>query len=192
MYRIYETEAIILSAAPSAECGRAYTLLTPELGIVVARAEGVRKSASKFRYALQTLSTLSLSLVRGKGFYRIVHAEPRLSYRSLLASASGALSLAARIAWLLRRMVGEGEANPKLFAVIKEFLILLSTTPRESLSLLEIATVMRVLSLLGYFPERSEYADMFEGPLAPALPRVGALREHLIKDINEALSASHL
>ena len=68
MYRIYETEAVILSSTSISEVSRVYTLLTRDFGIILARAEGVRKSSSKFRYVLQNLSLASLSLVRGKGF----------------------------------------------------------------------------------------------------------------------------
>ena len=42
------------------------TLLTPELGLVRARAEGVRRSGAKLAHALQTLHASDVILVRGK------------------------------------------------------------------------------------------------------------------------------
>ncbi|MEK7505658.1 MAG: DNA repair protein RecO [Patescibacteria group bacterium] len=192
MYRIYNTEAVVLSGSPTSEGSRTFSLLTEDFGLIQAHAEGVRKSASKFRHALQTFSLVSVSLVRGRGKFRIIHANTTSSYREIMKSVPGALSLCGRISWLLRRMIPEEEKNRAVYLSVKEFFLLLPKMQEEQFPLLEIAAVMRILSALGYFPARSEYHTLFEGDISLVLPRIKDLRKNIIADINTALVDSHL
>mgnify|MGYP001567250827 CR=1 FL=1 len=70
----YETRGIVLSRAPSGEANAFITLITPELGLVRARAQGVRKPGAKLAAALATFAESSLVLVRGKEDWRIAGA----------------------------------------------------------------------------------------------------------------------
>lgn len=55
----------MLARHPIKESALLLTLLTEELGLVWARAEGLRKPGAKLAHALQTLSGAEVTLVRG-------------------------------------------------------------------------------------------------------------------------------
>lgn len=112
-YHIYTTKGLVLSAKPLREADRVYSILTRELGLVRATATGVRKEGSKLRGALEPFSLTSVSLVRGKEYWRLTAAE---LIRRLPAEAALARPLA-----LIERLVPGEEAHPELFdAVINE------------------------------------------------------------------------
>lgn len=74
-YHIYTTKGIVLSERPWRESDRIYSILTRELGLVHATAIGVRKEASKLRGAIEPVSLSTVSLVRGKEYWRLTSAE---------------------------------------------------------------------------------------------------------------------
>ena len=65
-HTIYTTEAIILKRVATGEADVTLWILTEDLGIIVARAQGARKEVSKMRSHLQVLDLLSLSVVKGR------------------------------------------------------------------------------------------------------------------------------
>jgi hypothetical protein len=72
MYKIYETKGYVLSSIPSGEADRLLNVFTKELGLVRAKAQGIRYEKSKLRFSTQDFSEVNISLVRGKGYWRLV------------------------------------------------------------------------------------------------------------------------
>src|SRR3989338_9216530 len=70
----YETRGIVLSRSSLGEANAFITLLTPELGLVRARAQGLRRSGAKLAAALPTLAESSVVLVRGRDGWRLAGA----------------------------------------------------------------------------------------------------------------------
>ncbi|MDE1919605.1 MAG: recombination protein O N-terminal domain-containing protein, partial [Patescibacteria group bacterium] len=70
----YETRGIVLSRAPAGETNALVTLLTPGLGIVRARAQGLRRSGAKLAAALATFAESEVVLVRGREGWRVTGA----------------------------------------------------------------------------------------------------------------------
>jgi recombinational DNA repair protein (RecF pathway) len=60
----YSTTAIVLSRTPLAEASALVTLLTADVGLIRARAQGVRKPGAKMASALQTLIESDVMLLR--------------------------------------------------------------------------------------------------------------------------------
>src|SRR3989344_8524709 len=71
MQHKYLTRAIVLGRYPVKEAGSTVVLLTQDLGLVRARAEGLRRSGAKLAHALQTLSEVDATLLRGKEGWRL-------------------------------------------------------------------------------------------------------------------------
>lgn len=65
----------MLSKVNRREADRVYSILTRDFGLVRASALGVRKEASKLRGALEPVSLVRISLVRGKEYWRITSVE---------------------------------------------------------------------------------------------------------------------
>lgn len=186
-HQIYTTQALILASRDFGESNRWYYLLTPDYGLIIARAQGVRELKSKLRGHLKLFELAQISLVRGREYWRLIGTEKVASQaktfsvprkqspeheKSLgLLRSSGAASLAAqaRVANLLRRLLPEAAADPALFEVVKKGF---ADLPGG-----EVKLVWKILRQLGYI----------------ARPEIGDSSEKvLIQEINHALSHSHL
>ena len=84
MHHIYHTEAFVLGSNQNGEDSKIITLYTKELGLVRAKAQGIRKLASKLRFTLQNFSYAKVDLVRGKEIWRITTASPLDSNTDIL------------------------------------------------------------------------------------------------------------
>ncbi|MBX4206578.1 recombination protein O N-terminal domain-containing protein [Candidatus Parcubacteria bacterium] len=113
-YHIYTTKGIVLGAWPLREADRTYSILTRDLGLVRASASGVRKEESKLRGALEPFVLSSVSLVRGKEYWRITSAE---TLRPIPAEAGIGRPLA-----LLEKLVQGEAAHPELFDAVETHL----------------------------------------------------------------------
>lgn len=162
-YTIHTTEGLVLSYRPLREADRVYSILTKDLGLIRATATGVRKGHSKLRGLLEPISLVSVSLVRGKEYWRITSAE----FIKAIPSTSEILKPLA----LLEKLV-QGEApNPELFEGVKESVM---SYPGDDM--FEIHFVSQILFHLGYLKETDLKLD----------------KKGLIKAINKGLEASHL
>ncbi len=75
MYEKYRTEAIVLLREARGEGDARITLLTKEFGVIMVEVKSVREERSHLRYALQTLTLLDVTLVRGKTSWRVAGAR---------------------------------------------------------------------------------------------------------------------
>lgn len=140
-YHIYTTKALILSHTPRREADRIYSLLTRDLGLIRASAGGVRKISSKLRGSLEPLAFASVSLVRGKEFWRITSVE---FIQRVEPEEAKARPLA-----LLEQLVQGETAHPELFDKIERLL----TTEEDISTSPEVNLVAHILFHLGYLKE---------------------------------------
>ncbi len=194
MHHIYTTDAIIVKSLPRGEANRMYFLLTKDLGFIRAIAQGVRLGKSKLKGHLEELSLISLSVVKGKEFWRITSAEARSQF-DLLALPDKRAVMQNILSLLLRLVHGE-EKNEALFSCIVDFAAFLSQHDLhgDELKSLETLTVLRILSVLGYFKSSAAYLP-FSGDTAISDASLAAflpLRSAAIRDINDALKETSL
>lgn len=189
MYEKYRTDAIVLRGEIMGEADKFYTLFTREFGLVRARASAVRTEKSKMRYALQTFSYISLSLVKGRTGWRAAGAQaidtPVLTHKRALDSY-------ARIARLVERLVHGEEKSEYLFdALLGARQALPHTTEYESVELL---AVIRVLYALGYIATKTETAELLAGAgyTAPELEAIERMRVQVLGMVNSALASTQL
>ncbi|MDP3957858.1 MAG: DNA repair protein RecO [bacterium] len=193
-YHLYQTEGIVLSGANVGESNRYYHVLTKELGLVVASAQGVRELKSKLRPHLSDFSYVSLGLVRGRDFWRITNAEREKKFEHIFAD-KGKLSLVATIAQFLKRFLHGEEKNVRLFSTVEEGLSFLEKEKLddEARRHLELILMARMLNALGYLGNDKKIGNMLEAPLSHALLRdTKSARGALLRDVNRALHSSHL
>ena len=129
-YHIYTTRGIVLSERPWREADRIYSILTRDLGLVRATAIGVRKEASKLRGAIEPVSLSTISLVRGKEYWRLTSAEfiKRLEKSQPLI--------------LLEQLIQGESAHPELFDAVE-----------KNIESEEVTLVSQILFHLGYLKE---------------------------------------
>jgi DNA repair protein RecO len=180
----YATNGIVLHRTPIKEAGMLVTALTPDLGLVRARAEGVRRSGAKLAHALQTLCESELMLVRGKDGWRLTGAV--LSENRFAGLTQEARARIARVAGLVLRLV-HGEAHDD--ALYREFTAFIDAVPLLAPSEAEAAeslVVLRLLHQLGF--DAGEKPPEGYGTLA--LAYVPERHVELIARINRGIAAS--
>ena len=185
----YEPCGIVLSRTPAGEANAFITLLTSDMGVVRARAQGVRRSGAKLSAALATFAESELVLIRGKDGWRIAGAILKESWFLRLRSAESR-ARAARICGLLLRLV-IGEANDEaLFPIIREFFQALAELPENTNEAAEILAALLVLRALGF-----DAGDMpnDSSAFAPTvLAEIMKNRTTYIARINHSIEASGL
>jgi recombinational DNA repair protein (RecF pathway) len=185
----YETRGIVLSRASSGEANAFVTLLTPELGLVRARAQGVRRPGAKLAAALATFAESSLVLVRGKEGWRIAGAVLEENWFKRMHRATQR-KRASRVSGLLLRLVAGEAHDPGLFPIMSGFFTALSELPEDAHDAAEMLAALRTLAALGLdvggIPgEASAFAP-------PLLAAVTEDRTNYIARINRGIAASGL
>ena len=185
----YVTRAIILARYPVMEASSDIILLTKELGLVHARAQGVRKSGAKLVTALQTLAESEVVLVRGKKGWRISGAILDTSWFHLLSMTSR--TRAGRVASLMLRLAPGEVIDSRFFRIIRDFFQMLVDVPDTLHESAECLVVLRFLHVLGLddgsLPEIGDGGDEIH-----VLEMVEQNRSNYITRINRGITASGL
>ncbi len=135
-----------------------YLLFTREAGMLYADARSVREERSRQRYALQDFSLLRVSLVKGKGGWKIGSIESIRNYYQQANSKSARGSVVS-VVRLLRRFLKGEEVMTGLFDLAKDGLetLLKETTER---AFIEEVVKLRMLALLGYVDRNKIPAEL--------------------------------
>lgn len=185
----YETRGIVLARTPLGEANALVTVLTDDVGLVRARAQGVRRQGAKLAAALATFAESSLVLVHGKEGWRVAGAVLEENWFDRLTDAAPR-ACAARVSGLLLRLVGGEAPDPRLFGTVRDFFEALESLPEESREDAEALAVLRILAALGL--DAGELPGE-KGDFTPAmLAGVRTRRAEYIARINRGITASGL
>lgn len=197
MYEKYRTEAIVLAREPRGEGDACMTLLTREFGVITVDVKSVREERSHLRYALQTLTFLDATLVRGKISWRVAGARALEIYGfSLQETASR--TAAFRIAFLIRRLVrGDFPEAVRFFETYRDALAAFLLHEKDTVSVRSIETlcVLRMLAMLGYVAPKPSSLSLFleQNTFTDThLTEAEAHYPELVGIINASLSASQM
>lgn len=175
----YLTEAFVVARAPLGEANALMTLLTPDLGFVRARAQGVRRPGAKLASSLVTFSRSEVMLVRGVEGWRVIGA--RLSCSWFIDLPRAARPCAARITGLMLRLIPDENCEYAYFAIFEDMLTSFRDEPSTLYEAIECRVVLRLLAVLGL-----DAGDI------PALPAIHADRSVLVTRINRGIALSGL
>lgn len=151
-YITYTTKALVCGTYDNKTSDRSYLLFTREAGMLYASARSVRVEKSKQRYALQDFSLVRVSLIKGKGGWKIGSIESGKNYYHLALSKEARGSVVS-LCRLLRRFVKGEEAAVDLFDyVITSFEELLNVQTKRSF--VQTAIHVHVLAYLGYVDKK--------------------------------------
>jgi recombinational DNA repair protein (RecF pathway) len=182
----YQTRGIVLARMPFGETHARLAIVTEELGLVYARAAGIRSLKSKLAHALTTFAESDLVLVEGVEGWRVAGAVLAANWFSRLASAE-ARERAGRVAGLLVRL-SPGEAREGVsYALLCAFF---ETLAEGEAALAEGAELVAAESVIAAFGvgKQSIRADFTAASLAQALTE----RTERIARINRGIEASGL
>ena len=193
MHHIYHTEGIILGSKNYGEAGKYYSLLTRDLGLINASAQGVRKISSKLRFVLQDFSYVKVDLVRGKDFWRLTSAS-KTNKLDNISKNHISFEIFANIARLLKRLLAGEYPNQVLFLDLLNGLHFLEKTKSETeAENIEVIIVLRILNNLGYIGSNEMLKNITKSPFEENLIFEASLsRNKILLEINKALHETHL
>lgn len=154
MHHIYETNAFVLKNSPQGEADGFITLFTKDLGLIRATAQGIRYEKSKLRFAMQNFCYSHVSIVRGKGIWRLTNANAIENFYSNFNNDTK--NVVARIFRLLERLLAGESGDEKLFEILYSGLKFLEqrskeeNLDKEKVLDIEAIIVLRLLNRLGY------------------------------------------
>src|SRR3989344_3150059 len=188
MHHIYHTEGIILGSRNFGEAGKYYYLLTRDLGLVYASAQGVRKMSSKLRFILQDFAYIKVDLVQGRDFWRITSAG-KTNKLGQMNKRTDALKIFANMSHLLKRLLTGVEPNEALFTdFLRGLLVLEKAETKEALRNIEAVIVLRIINNLGYIGGDEALKTFIKLPLSEGLAsRAASNRNKILREINKAL-----
>ncbi len=204
MHQIYQIEGIILKSANFGESNKYLFVITEEFGLIKITAQGLRNLKSKLRYGLQELSVVRLSMVKGRGAWRLINAIYDRNLYFSLAKSRNKLIVANSVLDLLTKLLQGEEKNEDLYKVIKEALSFLEDNDfsDESIKGFENIIVVRILYCLGYFDKNkilnkdtkySFFLNLIEwNQDILKKMRDGEINRQVIFDINTSLQSSQL
>lgn len=185
----YETRGIVLARTSAGEANAFVTLITPGLGLVRARAQGVRRQGAKLAAALATFTESTLVLVRGKEDWRIAGAVLEENWFKRMERPE-TRAVAARVSGLLLRLVAGEAHNPALFPIMKSFFEALSTIPENTYESAEVLSALRLLAALGL--DAGEIPGGASEFTPPVFNEIMDSRTVYIARINSGIAASGL
>ena len=192
-HHIYQTEAFVIDSNSYREADKIITLFTKDLGLLQARAIGVRLLQSKLRYSLQDFSYAKVSLVRGRELWRLTSAG---SAFNLVSEISPESFVFARALSLIKRLVHGEEKNENLWTTLFTALNFLKVQEISTINpeYIEWVLVLRILFALGYVAPRKETeAFLKDFEWSPALiQNAPGSKKFILSSINEALKQSQL
>jgi len=193
MHHIYETDAYVLKTIPLGEADMLVTLFTETLGVVRATAQGIRYEKSKLRFAIQEHARVTVSLVRGKGMWRLTNAQADTLLAAVLPHDT--LRVVAQIGRLLERLLPGEDADPTLFSVLDAGIHFLQTCENaETLRDTETVLVLRILHQLGYIGSDTSlnFYTVENRWDTDVIAKMNTERTDMLKMINQGIRESQL
>jgi recombinational DNA repair protein (RecF pathway) len=175
----YDTHALVLARSPLGELSASIVLLTPTLGLLRVRAQGLRRSGAKLAAALTTFSESACILVRGREGWRVTGAVLIERWNTRLSPVARAV--ASRIVKLLLRLSPTDVRDPELFAIVHDCFESLATLRETEYESIEIRAALGLLSVLG-----------LDAGTIPHIADISKDRMGYISRINEGIGASGL
>lgn len=146
MHHIYTTESIILRR-DALDTSASYIVLTKDLGLIRARAQGVRGIKSRLKGALQEFSFSTIAFVHGRSGWKITTAIPERNFFNDVKDVK-VRKIMAHIADSLIRLITGEEKSPEIFSAVSNGFSIL-TEGKEDAPLIETIILARVLHTLG-------------------------------------------
>ncbi len=144
------TRALVLREVNYKESDKILTILAEDGGKMTVTARGCRKKNSPFAAACQLLVWSEFTLYEYQGRWAVREAETELLFRGVRQDLDK-LSLASYFAEVTETVVGEGQPEPEILALLLNSLYVLE---QKSLPLTQVKTVFewKIMALAGYAP----------------------------------------
>jgi DNA repair protein RecO (recombination protein O) len=177
----FRADGMVLRTVPVGESDLVVQLLTPDHGRLGAVARGARKGSRRFGGALEIATLLSAELRRRANSDLAVLTD--CTIRATLRAARGDLDRIAHVSFALeiaRLTAAEGQADPRGFALVRDYIAAVEATPAslDALLLWELA----MLAHHGHALRLGRCLRTGGPPDALSLSAGGTIRRGLVAD----------
>lgn len=164
--------------------------------MIKATAQGVRLIKSKLRYNLSDHTFVNVSLVLGRGTWRIVSAQPVVGSPKFAPDINHSeLEFLVNVSNLIIRLIQGEEKNELLYGEFLKVVLYLTNNKlgKSELSSLEIIAVAKILYTLGYWKFDGETDHLIEDEIgSDLLVKASGNKKKIIRQINEAIKETQL
>ncbi len=191
-YRVYTTRGIVLKKKNSGEQNSFLYLLTEDLGLIIASARSTRSFRSKLKGLIEEFSYGDFSLVKGKNGWRLTNVSQEGNF--FFEGEDHSKKTIAQISSVIIKMIqGEVEQSDIYNCVHRAFKFL-TKCETVNTQLVEIVSVLRIMSLLGYVESGNRVTNLVSGCEIDQnlLNLVSENKIKLVGIINKAIKESHL
>lgn len=187
-YTIYTTKGFVISSENIGESDKNFFIYTKELGLLRARASGVRKLTSKLRFILSDFSFCEISFVVGNHGWKIVNATPLHVFSNKISRSESKV----RILRLLKRVCPQDEPDKILFDDLFSAFSFLDQNNQKENKNLEILVLMKMFSRLGYWANHGDFDFTQSSFDENVLHVISKNQKEIIKELNKSLRATQL
>ena len=180
------------------EAGKILRVFTKDYGLIIVIAQGIRLEKSKLRYFIQNYVLTTISVVKGKEFWRLTNASsvPELDNADSVSQSKNNL-LIVRVCKILIRLLQGEEKHEELFNVIFDIIIFIYKNKelnQEMLKTLESVIMFRILKLLGYIGKDDGIGEEISTSTIDIIFLDANIDKRIMinKHVNKALAESHL
>ena len=198
MYHIHTTCGLVLDSKNYGEAGKILRVFTKDYGLIIVIAQGIRLEKSKLRYFIQNYVLTTISVVKGKEFWRLTNASsvPELDNADSVSQSKNNL-LIVRVCKILIRLLQGEEKHEELFNVIFDIIIFIYKNKelnQEMLKTLESVIMFRILKLLGYIGKDDGIGEEISTSTIDIIFLDANIDKRIMinKHVNKALAESHL
>lgn len=191
MHTIHHTPAFVLDIESQGEANATVVFFTKEMGLVSARAQGLKKPAAKLRSHLVPYALVEVDFVRGRGFWRVISART-IENKIQKGDVAHARSFVRLLEILERLVPTEGAPDEELFEHLANAFALIGNTdlPKKYVDTL---ILWKAVSILGYGASDLRSEILFAQSLTDAArDMTDEDNTALIKVVTDALHYSHL
>lgn len=146
----YTTKGLVLRETEYKDNDKLLSVLTEELGLVTAKARGVKRKNSPLKSGCQLLAYSEFTLYERNGYYTVDEAEPLNMFIGIRSNIE-LLSLGAYFAQLLETTAIEGQGNGEILSLGLNSLYAL-TELRKPQMLVKAVFELRLMCLSGLGP----------------------------------------
>ncbi len=192
-HHIYNTKAFVLGSRAQKERDKTFTLLTEDLGLVFATAQGIRRESSKLGGVLLDYALVHISLVKGKNAWRITTASLIEDSAALLRTKRLYLKSLAQVFVLIERLIKGEEKHKELFEEVERGVAFFLQHKDVDCNGWEVLMVLRILFHLGYISTEDVSSTLLTSIMSEALVQEALLNKRtLVAHINSGIRESGL
>jgi DNA repair protein RecO (recombination protein O) len=192
-YHIYSTIGIVLKRKTFGESDTVLSILTQDLGLVLASAKSTRTLQSKLKGSLQEYSLSNVSMVKGKNGWKITNASLIKNY--YFDSPEYSKKIFAKISLILQKNITGELFHKEVFDIVRTGFDSVIETKIDNIQYIETLMVLRIMKELGYVALNDSNKIYFSDYSSWGDKILGVVSENklsIVSLINKAIKESQL